>query len=129
MSSGGRSRWTTREMCTWGAATTPPISRRPTRGRRPTNGTRTARSGGSRSTGSYTSTPLPTSLNGVSVAVNGATVPLLYVSPGQINFQLPYETATGTASATVTSGCGPSAPVAFPVASAAPYLLPGAPGD
>lgn len=81
------------------------------------------------SIGSAASTPLPTNLNGVTVTVNGATVPLVYVSPGQINFQLPYETATGTASATVNGGCGASAPVTFPVASAAPYLLLGAGGD
>jgi uncharacterized protein (TIGR03437 family) len=80
-------------------------------------------------TGSAGSTPLPTSLNGVTVTVNGATVPLIYVSPSQINIQLPYETAAGTASATVSSGCGPSAAVSFPVAAAAPYLLLGAGGD
>ena len=74
-------------------------------------------------TASAPSTPLPTSLNGVSVTVNGAAVPLVYVSPGQINFQLPFDAATGTASATVNSGCGPSSPVTFPVTSAAPYLL------
>lgn len=81
------------------------------------------------STGGAASTPLPTTLNGVTVTVNGATVPLVYVSPGQINFQLPFEAATGTASATVNSGCGASTPVSFPVASAAPYLLLGAGGD
>ena len=78
---------------------------------------------------SASATPLPTSLNGVSVTVNGATVPLVYVSPGQINFQLPFEAATGTASATVNGGCGASAPVTFPVASAAPYLFLGPTGD
>jgi len=80
-------------------------------------------------TGSATSTPLPTSLNGVTVTVNGATVPLVYVSPTQINVQLPYETATGTAGATVNSGCGPSAAVSFPVAVAAPYIFASAGGD
>ena len=75
------------------------------------------------STAGASSTPLPASLNGVTVTVNGATVPLVYVSPGQINFQMPFDAATGTASATVNSGCGPSSPVTFPVASAAPYLL------
>jgi uncharacterized protein (TIGR03437 family) len=80
-------------------------------------------------TASATSTPLPTTLNGVTVTVNGATVPLVYVSPGQINFQLPFEATNGTASATVSAGCGPSSPVTFPVASAAPYLLLGGTGD
>ena len=35
--------------------------------------------------------PLPTSLGGVQVLVNGMPAPLYYVSPGQINFQIPYE--------------------------------------
>ena len=75
------------------------------------------------------STPLPNTLNGVTVTVNGATVPLVYVSPGQINFQLPFEATAGTASATVNGACGASTPVTFQVASAAPYLLLGGTGD
>jgi glucosylceramidase len=34
---------------------------------------------------------------GVSVSVNGVNAPLIYVSPGQIDFQVPWETAPGTA--------------------------------
>ncbi len=53
-----------------------------------------------------TSFPLPTTLNGVSVRVNGILAPLLYVGVGsrfgsngafQINYQLPFETAPGIA--------------------------------
>ena len=40
------------------------------------------------------SIPLPTSLAGVSVSFNGRIAPLLYVAPGQINAQLPFEIAT-----------------------------------
>jgi uncharacterized protein (TIGR03437 family) len=36
--------------------------------------------------------PLPTTLGGVRVQVNGVDAPLLFVSPRQINFQVPYET-------------------------------------
>lgn len=36
-----------------------------------------------------TTYPLPRVLNGTSVLVNGEAAPLLYVSPGQINFQVP----------------------------------------
>jgi uncharacterized protein (TIGR03437 family) len=36
-------------------------------------------------------TPLPVSLAGTSLTVNGQPAPLLYVSPGQINFQMPWE--------------------------------------
>jgi uncharacterized protein (TIGR03437 family) len=43
----------------------------------------------------------PTSLAGVTVAFNGVASPLLYVSPQQINVQVPYEIASG-AQATLT---------------------------
>lgn len=41
--------------------------------------------------------PLPTTLGGVRVLVNGTAAPLYFVSPGQINFQLPFETTGGDA--------------------------------
>jgi uncharacterized protein (TIGR03437 family) len=40
--------------------------------------------------------PLPVTLGGTQVLVNGAPAPLLYVSPGQINCQAPFETPVGT---------------------------------
>ena len=42
---------------------------------------------------SYTNTPLPTSLGGINVLVNGIVAPLTYVSPTQVNFQVPWELA------------------------------------
>ncbi len=39
--------------------------------------------------------PLPTSLSGTSVFVNDVAAPLIFVSPGQINFQMPVD-ASGT---------------------------------
>src|ERR1039457_3265501 len=39
----------------------------------------------------------PTSAAGVTVSVNGVNAPLIYVSPKQINFQVPWETAPGLA--------------------------------
>jgi len=55
------------------------------------------------------SQPLPTSLGGVTVVVKDAAgttanAPLLYVSPGQINFLVPAGLATGIASYTITDG-------------------------
>ncbi|MEO8663155.1 MAG: hypothetical protein ABI693_32155 [Bryobacteraceae bacterium] len=41
--------------------------------------------------------PLPISLTDVSVSINGVAAPLLYVSPGQINAQVPFAIATGRA--------------------------------
>jgi uncharacterized protein (TIGR03437 family) len=48
--------------------------------------------------------PLPKLLNNVSVTVSGTAAPLFYVSPLQINFQVPFEIAAGTATLSVTSG-------------------------
>jgi uncharacterized protein (TIGR03437 family) len=46
-------------------------------------------------------TPLPNLLGGVSVEVNGIPAPLLYVSPTQINAQIPYEAPPGYATIVV----------------------------
>src|SRR5579871_5691120 len=40
--------------------------------------------------------PLPTYLGNATVYVEGVAAPLLYVSPDQINFQIPWEAAGGT---------------------------------
>lgn len=42
--------------------------------------------------GSAANIPLPTAINGVEVRVNNIAAPLLYVSPSQINFQVPQAT-------------------------------------
>jgi hypothetical protein len=39
--------------------------------------------------------PLPTSMNGTSVVIGGVRAPLFYISPGQINAQIPFELAPG----------------------------------
>jgi len=41
------------------------------------------------------SATFPTNVSGVSVTVNGVAAPLIYVSPTQINFQVPWETPVG----------------------------------
>jgi len=75
------------------------------------------------------SAPLGTSMGGVTVSVNGMPAPLFYVSPTQINIQLPYEIAPGTAALSVNA-CGGTSPVAnFTVAPAAPYILLGGNGQ
>jgi uncharacterized protein (TIGR03437 family) len=48
--------------------------------------------------------PLPLSLGGVSVTMGGVPAPLLFVSPTQINFQVPWEINASTASIVVTAG-------------------------
>ncbi len=49
------------------------------------------------------SLPLPTSLGGAQVLVGGKAAPLFYVSPSQINFQMPTDVAGATASVVVSS--------------------------
>lgn len=49
---------------------------------------------------------LPTSLAGTSVRVNGQLAGLFFVSAGQVNFEVPANTALGTATVSITSGSG-----------------------
>jgi len=74
--------------------------------------------------------PYPTGLgdsalggNGVSVMVNGQAAPLFFASPTQINFQVPWETAVGSANVTVSAAGGVSNAVAVPVVAAGPGLF------
>jgi uncharacterized protein (TIGR03437 family) len=70
----------------------------------------------------------PTSANLVSVKVNGAPAPLYYVSPGQINFQVPWATpTTGTVEIAVAVNGGSSNTAIVAVGTAAPglFVLPG----
>jgi uncharacterized protein (TIGR03437 family) len=77
-------------------------------------------SGGKYSAGGF---PLPTSLGGAPVSVNGTLAPLLYASPGQINFQVPAGTAAGAASLIVTYASGASAAFSFAVLPQAPAIF------
>jgi uncharacterized protein (TIGR03437 family) len=66
----------------------------------------------------------PTSANMVSVKVNGAPAPLYYVSPGQINFQVPWATpTTGTVEIAVAVNGGSSNTAIVAVGTAAPGLF------
>ena len=66
--------------------------------------------------------PLPLTMAGVSATVNGVAAPLLYVSPTQLNIQIPYETTTGTALLAVSNN-GLVATYSFPVSASAPGLF------
>jgi uncharacterized protein (TIGR03437 family) len=51
--------------------------------------------------------PLPLNMHGTTATVNGTPAPLLYVSPTQVNLQVPYATQPGgMAIVTITSGSG-----------------------
>jgi uncharacterized protein (TIGR03437 family) len=71
------------------------------------------------------SLPLPLAMQGVSVTVNGLPAPLLYVSSGQMNIQIPYETGAGTAVLGVENN-GQVASYSFPVAPSGPGIFPNA---
>jgi uncharacterized protein (TIGR03437 family) len=77
--------------------------------------------------GSATTLPLPTSLNGAAVNVQDAmgvmrTAPLFYVSPTQINFEIPAGTAIGNATVNVvTDSTNFSAPL--PIVGVAPGMF------
>ena len=60
--------------------------------------------------------PLPTQMSAVSVNVNGMAVPLLFVSPQQINFLLPFETQ-GAPSLIVNYAGSESRPAQLPASN------------
>ncbi|HEY7680652.1 MAG TPA: kelch repeat-containing protein [Terriglobia bacterium] len=72
--------------------------------------------------------PLPRMLAGTSVEVNDSEVPLFFVSPGQINFQVPWELARisgGALQATVSLGNPPfqTSVATVPVRSVSPGIF------
>jgi uncharacterized protein (TIGR03437 family) len=69
------------------------------------------------------SLPLPSSLGGVSVQVNGVAAAVLYESSKQINFQVPWETKTGTATVVVSTNGVKGNSVNVKVEAAAPALF------
>ncbi len=72
--------------------------------------------------------PLPDALGGTIVTVNGRAAPLLYVSPGQINAQFPFEVASfPSANVVVITGTGgsPAEPVSTLGVSAGVFTLDG----
>lgn len=72
---------------------------------------------------SATMVPLPLKLNGVTATVNGVAAPLYFVSPGQVNIQIPYETGTGTAALAINNN-GQAASFQMPISMVAPGIYP-----
>jgi uncharacterized protein (TIGR03437 family) len=67
--------------------------------------------------------PLPLTLNGTSVSIDGIAAPLLFVSTSQINVQVPFEVQPGAATLTVQTGTLKSIPITFQVQPVAPGVL------
>ena len=67
--------------------------------------------------------PLPQFLAGFEATVNGVAAPLYFVSPNQVNLQIPYETQPGPATLIVGNPYENSKPYPFTVASAGPGIF------
>jgi uncharacterized protein (TIGR03437 family) len=79
-------------------------------------------------TASTSTQPLPTSLAGTTVKVRDSAgverlAPLFFVSPGQVNYLIPADTANGTATVTVTSADNTLSTGTLNLVSVAPGLL------
>ena len=66
---------------------------------------------------------LPTSLDGISVSVNGKPAAVYFISPTQINAQAPDDSSTGTVNVVVTTPVGSSDPVPITLQKIAPALF------
>ncbi len=70
-----------------------------------------------------TTTPLPTTLGGVRVSVNGTDAGLFFTSPGQINLRIPGNVADGQATFTITDAAGASRSGTVSITRTAPGLF------
>ena len=73
-------------------------------------------------TGLNSGFPLPMNLADASVTINGIPVPLFFVSPGQINAQVPFDAVPGNGMAEVTSSTG-STWIPLTIAAAGPGIF------
>jgi uncharacterized protein (TIGR03437 family) len=73
-------------------------------------------------TASFTGTALPTAIGATSVLLNGMPIPLYYVSPTQINAQLPVNTAVTISSVEVVNGVQMSSPASVAIGAASPGI-------
>lgn len=70
-----------------------------------------------------TSLPLPTELGGARVFVNDRPAPVYYTSYNQVNFQIPYDVAAGTATVRIDRGSTRGNAISIIVVPASPKLL------
>jgi uncharacterized protein (TIGR03437 family) len=68
-------------------------------------------------------TALVTSMNGVTATIGGLKAPIYFVSPGQLNVQVPFEVTAGAQPVVVTSAGGASTANNVTVASVAPSIF------
>ena len=73
--------------------------------------------------------PLPLTMTGVAATVNGIAAPLYYVSPGQVNLQIPYEAATGGTGVLSVNSNGQVSVQSLNIAAAGPGIFADAKGN
>jgi uncharacterized protein (TIGR03437 family) len=69
------------------------------------------------------SAPLPTNLGGTVVTINGSASPLYYVSPTQINVQVPWQIAVGSTPVIQVSAGGRTTTTQIQIAAHAPEIF------
>jgi uncharacterized protein (TIGR03437 family) len=69
------------------------------------------------------SVPLPSSMAGTYATINGEIAPLLYVSPTQLNIQIPWDIPTGTANLVVYNNGVSTSETTFQVVTASPAIF------
>jgi len=69
------------------------------------------------------SVPLPLSISGVEVLVDGVVAPLYYVSSTQLNIQIPYEITVNTPAVLSINNNGQVTTQSFPVSATAPGIF------
>jgi len=69
------------------------------------------------------SVPLPVSMTGVTVKLDGVVAPLYYASPGQLNLQIPYTTQAGSNATLTVNNNGQVASQTISIASVAPGIF------
>jgi uncharacterized protein (TIGR03437 family) len=74
-------------------------------------------------TGAADRLPLPGEQAGVTVTINGKTAPFYYVSPGQLNVQIPYDIAANSTAVLTVNNNRRVASSSFAVAPAAPAIF------
>jgi len=75
------------------------------------------------STALASGTPLPVTLAGASLQMEGFSAPLFFVSPAQINFQVPWEVQGRTSAALTLTAGGTSVTATVPVSSLSPAVF------
>lgn len=75
------------------------------------------------STQSASAIPLPSILAGFEAFIDGNLAPLYFVSPGQVNVQIPYETSAGTVKMFVGNPYDSSEAVSLQIAPTAPGIF------